>query len=358
MKRIYFQLLFLLILGCEVQAQTSFIDTKLNDYCRATLEKTLEQWDGEINEACVCVMRSSGELLADAGVGYYKGKCKRIHGLSTEAIPCGISRLVLFQAMMDVLSPDYEVDTGQGVYRDSVTCCQIEDDNAAKGGYGRLSLTKCVGLSDVGIILGLEAAFNGNMVRYATSLMRTGIFFTNEYYDYAESYKEQIWRPCAVMYNNPYSTLQQLAWVNAVNNGKIMLRTDYTSSTTPVSEIENKKGLHALREAMRLTVTEGLGKEMNSPYTSVYGHTYVGQPDLLNCRPLYAYACFPFEGGTPSYSIAVYLSKHDRPSGVRIPTQIARKIIDYMCSHGYIEKGKSVTTQSKSLKLHRAEKGR
>lgn len=136
-----------------------------------------------------------------------------------------------------------------------------------------------------------------------------------------------------------------------------MLRTDNSSSTTPI-EIENKKGLQALKEAMFLTVKEGLGKQMGSPYTNVYGHVYACPPDVINCRALYAFACFPFE--YPGYTIAVYVNKHDKPSGVRIPSKIAREIIDYMCTHGYIEKGKfeTVTTLSKSLKYHRAEKGR
>lgn len=342
-----------------MHAQTSFIDTNLNDYCRACLETTMKEWDGEIIEGCICVMNPTGELIADVDFEFHNGKCRPIPGLSTEAIPCGITRLVLFLATLDVLPSDFEVDTEQGVYIDSLTGCQIEDNNAAKGGYGRLSLSKCVGLSDVGVIKSVQAAFNRDMALFAKSLMRTGIFFTNEYDDYAESYKEHMWSSCDIIYNNPYTTLQQLAWVNAISNqGKIMLRTDDTSSATPVFEIENKRGLQALREAMRLTVIEGLGKEMNSPYTSVYGHVYACPRDIINCYPLFAYGCFPFKEGTPSYSIAVYLLKHDKPAGVRLPAKVVREIIDYMSTHGYIEKGTSetVTTSSKPLKYHPAER--
>lgn len=332
-------LLIVLFLVNKLNAQTGcFIDSDLQAYSRTVMESTMKEWDEDINEAGVCVVKSSGEVLADVGIGYHKGKFKTIPGLNRESIPCGITRLVLFDAMLDVLSPDFEVEYGDG----------------------RLPLKRCVE-SDSTTIKALEISFKEDMGRFGSAVRKTGIFFENVSEDYnVESDKDQLWNPCAILYHNPFSLYQQVAWINGrvANHGKILLRFDTSSPVEPICVIK-KHGENELWDAMLLSVKEGTGRVLDSPYAAVGGHLNVSPRDGLNCRALTAFACFGIKGEAPAFTIGVYINKHAQPAEGCLPASIVKDIINFMAKHGYLTRTNdnvSETATIETKKYHPAER--
>lgn len=355
MKRISLQLLLLLILGCEVKAQTSFIDTKLNDYCRATLEKTVEEWNGEINEAAVCVMKSSGELIVDIGLGYQKGKFKTIPTLNSEGIPCGITRGVQFLALMQELRPDFVIDIDGGKYFDSLSNCYIIDENC---NYTNITLSKSVDVSNVAIYKAVEHAYKRDINSYAGALFKTGIFF-NTTDDGLHA--NEMWRPCEIMgMGSPFSMFQQVAWCSGVllNQGRIVLRFSDSDSPEPVCTVKSsKRAIEELRKAMVLAVDSGSARLLRTPGLSVGALLNVSEPDVVQCHAVTGCICLQGMDGT-GYTIGLYVLKHG-PARREMVTNILRKVIDYMVTEGYmINANNTVNIDSMRPKYHAAEKGR
>lgn len=320
--------LVFLLLGLGLEAQT-LIDQPLQQYARNALIDGIKVYGEDVNEAgLVIIQANTGNVLANVSIGQYKGKVKDIPYGNSETIPSGISRAVLYLSMMGILEPSYVLETGNGIYTDSVMGCTITDISS----FGSLTLKKSFDVSDVGIYKALEVAFGKNMSRYGRALKKTGIFFSG-----ISNIKEdcdpdcyQTWSPCDIMgYRSPYSLLQQASWINMVaNGGDLLLRLNENDPVMPICKVQNKAGLDSLASAMLEAVEHGTAKKMQSEYTRVAGIVNVSPPDALNCRATFAAAFWPYEA--PQYTIAVYVNKHDFPAGRVIPSRIAGRIIKYM----------------------------
>ena len=332
MNRQVISLVFILF-GLGVEAQT-LIDRNLQQYARQTLIDGIKIFGDDVNQAGVVIMEvSSGNVIANVSIGKLRGEVKDIPDGNREAIPVGISRAVLYLSMMGHLSPDYFVETDDGLYNDSITGCVIEDLSHKRGGYGTLTLKRALDLSDVGIYKAVETAFKRDMGQYGAAVRKTGIFFEN--YDnesdvYEETDSWSFWSPCDIIgYRSPFSLYQQTAWVNMVaNHGKILMRFNENDSNNPICEVKNKAGLDSLASAMFETVEYGTGLKMKSSYIRVAGIVNVSPPDVINCRGCFAAAFFPYE--KPRYTIGVFVNKHDKPAGRNIASKISGNIIEYM----------------------------
>ncbi len=353
----------LLFLNVGIKAQSSFIDYNLQEYARKTLVAGIKEWGDDISQAGLCIMKSSGEVIVDINIGKFRGKVKDIPGGNGEGLPCAISRAVLYLSLMDVFTPDYIVNIGEGVYKDSLTGCQINDCNFGKR-YGRLTLQKCMDLSNVGIMVSLDSAFNRNITKYGISLRKTGIMFhdVDDEVD-NETNSWQLWSPCDVIgMNSPFTVYQQTAWVNMVGNGgKLLMRFNNSDDMRPIYEIKTESGLKSLREAMHLVVTEGTGKTMDSHLTSTAGIVDVSRPDVINCRSCAAIAFFPYDQlCSNKYTIGVFINKHDFPANRSMAGEVIRHIIDYMVQHNYLartdEKKEMKEPEITNVKLHPAER--
>lgn len=326
-------ILALTILAVGVKAQT-LADSSLEQFARQALVEGIKDFGNDINQAGVVIMEvNTCNVLANVSIGQLRGKVKDIPDGNSEVVPAGISRAVLFLSMMGRLSPDFLVETGDGLYKDSITGCVIEDLSHKRGGFGTLTLKKALDLSDVGIYKAIETAFKRNMGQYGAAVRKTGIFFDN-CDDEADNYQEidswGYWSPCDIIgYRSLFSLYQQTAWVNMVaNQGKILMRFNENDSTTPICEVKNKAGLDSLASAMFETVEHGTGHKMKSSYTSVAGIVNVSPPDVINCRGCFAAAFLPYD--KPRYTIGVFVNKHDKPVSRNIASKIAGRIIDFM----------------------------
>lgn len=326
------QIVFALVLiAIGVKAQT-LADASLESFVRQALVDGIKVYGDDVNAAGVVVMEAnSGNVVCNVNIGHFRGEIKDIPNGNEESVPSGIGRAALYLSMMGTLSPDFVVDTDDGLYTDSITGCSIVDSNHSRGGYGRLTLKKAFDMSDVGIIKAVETAFNRDMGRYGAAIRKTGVFFANkDEYDYYETDSWNPWIPCDILgYRSPYSLLQQTAWVNMVaNGGYLKLRMDKKDSTQPICEVKDKAGLDSLRSAMFEAVEHGTGIKMRSLKTYVAGLVNVSPADHINCRACFAAAFWPYQ--SPQYTIGVWVNKHDKPAGRNIASKIAGNIIEYM----------------------------
>ena len=325
--------LVFVLLGLGVNAQT-LVDPKLEQYARQALVDGIKDYGDDVNQAGVVIMEvNTGNVVANVSLGQFRGKVKDIPDGNSEAVPPGISRAVLYLSMIDILGPNFVVETGNGLYIDSISGCSITDISYKHGGFGTLTLKKAFDLSDVGIYKAVETAFKRNIGQYGAAMRKTGIFFEN-YDDETDTYQDTdswgYWSPCDIIgYRSPFSLYQQTAWVNMVaNQGKLLMRFNENDSTTPICEVKNKAGLDSLASAMFEAVEYGTGIKMKSSYIRIAGIVNVSPPDVINCRGCFAAAFFPYDN--PRYTIGVFVNKHDRPAGRNIASKIAGNIIEYM----------------------------
>lgn len=322
------------LLGFGVKAQT-LIDSDLQQYVRQTLIEGIKEYGDDVNEAGVVIMEvKTGNVIANVSIGQFRGKVKDIPDGNSEAVPAGISRAVLYLSMIDILGSNFIVETGNGLYIDSISGCSITDISYKYGGFGALTLKKAFDLSDVGIIKAAEIAFKKNMGRYGTALKKTGIFFENYDEDNDTIQDEEAWDywpSCEIIgyRRSPFSLYQQTAWINMVaNQGKLVMRFDNNDPTAPICEVKNKAGIDSLASAMFETVEYGTGRKMKSKYIRVAGLVNVSPADAINCRGCFAAAFFPY--GNPKYTIGLFVNKHDKPVGRNVASKIAGRIIDFM----------------------------
>ena len=353
-----------MLLGFGVEAQT-LVDSKLEQFARKELLEGISIFGDDVNQVGIVIMEvNSGNVIANISIGQYHGVVKDIPEGNNDAIPAGISRAVLYLSIVDILGPDFIVETGKGLYVDSISGCTITDMRYNHGGYGALTLKKAFDVSDVGIINAVETAFNKNMGQYGPALRKTGILF-EDYDDETTSYQEtsswRPWVPCDIIgYSSPFSLYQQTAWVNMVaTRGKLVFRLNKDDPTTPICEVKNKAGFDSLASAMFETVEHGTGLKMRSNYVHVAGLTNVSPADGLDCRGCFSAAFFPYEN--PQYTIGVFVNKHDLPAGRKIPSEIAGKIIDYMVENflhlkDNREKDEAFAAPSIPPKYHPSEK--
>lgn len=322
------------ILAVGVKAQT-LADSSLELFARQALVDGIKDYGDDVNQAGVVIMEvNTGNVIANVSIGQFRGEVKDIPDGNNEAVPPGISRAVLYLSMIDILGPNFVVETGIGLYIDSISGCSITDISYKHGGFGTLTLKKAFDLSDVGIIKAAEIAFNRNMGRYGAALKKTGILFEN-IDDDNDSFQEDdswdYWPSCEIIgyRRSPFSLCQQTAWINMVaNQGKLMMRFNESDPTTPICEVKNKASIDSLASAMFEAVEYGTGSKMKSKYIRVAGLVNVSPADATNCRGCFAAAFFPYD--KPQYTIGLYVNKHDRPAGRNIASKIAGRIIDFM----------------------------
>lgn len=322
------------ILAVGVKAQT-LADSSLELFARQALVDGIKDYGDDVNQAGVVIMEvNTGNVIANVSIGQFRGEVKDIPDGNNEAVPPGISRAVLYLSMIDILGPNFVVETGIGLYIDSISGCSITDISYKHGGFGTLTLKKAFDLSDVGIIKAAEIAFNRNMGRYGAALKKTGILFEN-IDDDNDSFQEDdswdYWPSCEIIgyRRSPFSLYQQTAWINMVaNQGKLMMRFNESDPTTPICEVKNKASIDSLASAMFEAVEYGTGSKMKSKYIRVAGLVNVSPADATNCRGCFAAAFFPYE--KPRYTIGVFVNKHDKPAGRNIASKIAGNIIEYM----------------------------
>ena len=315
----------LLLIGIETNAQ-SLIDKEIDSIASEALTEGVYycQEDALLYAGVLVMEVATGNVVADVSLFYKDGEfIKNPYG-NMQPVPSGLGLSVLYLAMMPQADPSMVIDTGDGMYIDSYGYT-ITDHNHKRGGYGMMDLKHSyIRNSDIGMLKAAETVFGRDMKKLSEAMKGTAISMggrvTTGYGVNWQSYD-------VLGYSTSMSLLQQVCWINAVAGGKLLVRTDEKDTTTPYDTINHSEALDSLRSAMRETVTNGMGRIMNSEYVSVAGMKIVSQENADGYRGQFAAAYFPYE--KPEYTIGVYILRKGN-KGSANPSYVAKNIIDWM----------------------------
>lgn len=352
MKEIIICLAFM-FLSLNLNAQ-SFIDQQTEQIARQALAEGTASYSADIEYASIVVIETkTGKLLANVATKYEDTEPVDWQEGNNDAVPSGLTRAAIYLALTGYVKPELEIDTGNGTYTDSISRCSIRDLSEKWGGYGLLTLDECLDKSNVGMIKASEIAFHKNAKRFSRALYETGILFGSEPYDdNGMDEEENAWRPCEIMGYNPYSLLQQAAWVNMVaNGGRMVLRETENDDKRPIFTIRNREGLKCLRMAMEKIVKQGTGQHMQCDSVRVAGLTNATVTTIPNTYYCFATAFFPAE--SPRYTVAAYVTKRNLPAGRMLASKIVGQVINGMVGNGFLKKS---TSDKTPRRIHPAEK--
>lgn len=320
----YFLLLTLTFLPFEGGAQ-SLIDTCLQRYALGVLAEQIGQLTDVKYAGLVVQESSTGNVIANVSLLLRQGEFVKGPSNSTP-FPTPLGRAVLY---MCINNPNIVVDGTGGVYKDSEGQV-IKDHNAAHGGYGELDLLHgFIYNSDVCSLKASERVFDKDAKKLAVEINRTGILFgarASEKYGRWSSYD------ILGFSNSSMSLIQSAAWLTAVAGGRLVIRLTASDSGEPYDTIFNQRGRLSLLAAMRLHVTEGLGRSLNSDEVSVAGLTNVSPPTAEGYRSYFAAAIVPY-CEKPIYTICIQILSR---KGSARPATAVKKICEYLHSRDFI----------------------
>lgn len=353
MKKVLLSLSLFLHMGIQAQ---SLIDNELERVTKQVVCDMIEEDIApDIDYVGVVILDETGAVKCNVSLKYDSiTKFKDDLGGNGRYYYTGLGRSLLYMCLVPKYKSAFDVvDTGNGIYNDSISGGVVLDSSWKRGGFLAIDLKRAQDRSDVAMIKAAEACFNRSMARLGREMQRTGAFLGASVCENEQAFwdNQQV-----IGYTTRMSLLQQTAWVNALYTGKIQMRFDETDSMEPIDVISNKLGCDSLRSAMEEAVTEGLCRWMNSDLVRVAGMSNVSPPDVLNNYGCFAACILPADN--PAYSIGVYVNKQNRPAGRALPSQIARELIDWIAKN-YLHRQAETNTSSdfpKRRGRHPAEK--
>lgn len=178
------------------------------------------------------------------------------------------------------------VDVGNGIY--STNEVEIKDHNWHRGGYGKITLKEgLAGSSEIAAYKTIEKAF-GSEQAYQAQLKKMGINLDS------------------------LNTLKMLTIYNEIaKNGNIA----------------SKVNTNSLKQALKYSVTNGLGLSAKSEKVQVAGKT--GALQLEDGSYIVEF-CGYFPADNPQYSIIVSINKEGLPAAGFMAGEVFRQIVDYM----------------------------
>lgn len=178
------------------------------------------------------------------------------------------------------------VDVGNGIY--STNEIEIKDHNWHRGGYGKITLKEgLAGSSEIAVYKTIEKAF-GSEQAYQAQLKKMGINLDS------------------------LNTLKMLTIYNEIaKNGNIA----------------SKANTDSLKQALKYSVTNGLGLSAKSEKVQVAGKT--GALQLEDGSYIVEF-CGYFPADNPQYSIIVSINKEGLPAAGFMAGEVFRQIVDYM----------------------------
>ena len=178
------------------------------------------------------------------------------------------------------------VDVGNGIY--STNEVEIKDHNWHRGGYGKITLKEgLAGSSEIAAYKTIEKAF-GSEQAYQSQLKKMGINLDS------------------------LNTLKMLTIYNEIaKNGNIA----------------SKVNTDSLKQALKYSVTNGLGLSAKSEKVQVAGKT--GALQLEDGSYIVEF-CGYFPADNPQYSIIVSINKEGLPAAGFMAGEVFRQIVDYM----------------------------
>lgn len=292
-----FNLLIVLSLGMVILSCTnwknkttsniSVIDGTLQSKSTSILENNLSELNALSGQAIIMEVQT-GQIKAMVGLERKDSAnyqpCENLPQTQSLGLIQPISILAALETGKVKLSDT--VDVGNGIY--STNEIEIKDHNWHRGGYGKITLKEgLAGSSEIAVYKTIEKAF-GSEQAYQAQLKKMGINLDS------------------------LNTLKMLTIYNEIaKNGNIA----------------NKANTDSLKQALKYSVTNGLGLSAKSEKVQVAGKTGALQ---LEDGSYNVEFCGYFPADNPQYSIIVSINKEGLPAAGFMAGEVFRQIVDYM----------------------------
>lgn len=229
------------------------------------------------------------------------------------AYPVVLRGVVYLAVMEQGDCRDDALNTGTGVFVQTNTLRPekpdtIRDWNWKLGGSGMMTVQNgFIHNSDITAAISIEKYLPDGYASMDSCLKDQGLRYKETFTDYSTMQQIRV------------SPEEMLKWLNAISKKSLE---NYSETTQAM-----------LQEALRLHVTEGVGKSARSELqaVSLNGMNVVSKADSIGSRTLSFIGYFPSE--SPKYSIYVECHKNRLPASVGIPSTIARHIAEWITEY-------------------------
>ena len=314
--------------GCDV---ITTIDVDMQDIAEKALVDQLETLNA-VSGVAVVMEVATGDVKANvnmtrAGDGhYYEMRNSSVSNLMEPGSTFKTASIMV--ALEDgYITPDYEVDTGNGVV--NMHGSFMKDWNWYRGGYGKIDVTRIMEVSsNVGVSTIIDRFYKDNPQKFVDGLKRMSIDkpldlgFVGEASPRILGPKERYFAKTtlpwmSIGYETMFPPIYLLNFYNAIANNGTMVKPKFVKAIMKdgevikefPTEIVNPKicsdtTLMQIRTILRKVVSEGLAKPAGSKQFNVSGKTGTAQVALAKEGYLVSF-CGYFPSEAPQYSCIV-----------------------------------------------------
>lgn len=275
------------ILNKHETKHTSAIDSALHVKATSILENKLSELNALSGQAIIMEVQT-GQIKAMVGLERKDSATYQPSENLPQTQTLGLIQPISILAALETgkVKLSDTVDVGNGIY--STNEVEIKDHNWHRGGYGKITLKEgLAGSSEIAAYKTIEKAF-GSEQAYQSQLKKMGINLDS------------------------LNTLKMLTIYNEIaKNGNIASKTNIDS----------------LKQALKYSVTNGLGLSAKSEKVQVAGKT--GALQIEDGSYIVEF-CGYFPADNPQYSIIVSINKEGLPAAGFMAGEVFRQIVDYM----------------------------
>ena len=280
MKRTIYLAIALLMAAVSSKAQEYYFDSDTEKAISTLLQNKVKELSGNGGEVYV-METQTGRIIAKVKSGNTTDNEEWL----------GFYFAPTYLALLETgkVHPTDTFDTGTGVYKDTY------DHNWRRGGYGELTLEDALMQSSkIGLIKATEKVGSIDLTKYIDG--------------------HDIW---AI-----------LTFYTTVANGGIMVQPIGWGNTIVKNEqIASKENIAHLQRALRLNVTDRLGKQANSTKTEIAAK---GRSFKLNSNTTRMEYFGYFPAASPKYTVAVVIEKDGMPAGSALCAPLFKDIAEIL----------------------------
>ena len=263
------------------------IDSALHVKATSILENKLSELNALSGQAIIMEVQT-GQIKAMIGLERKDSATYRTSENLPQTQTLGLIQPISILAALETgkVKLSDTVDVGNGIY--STNEVEIKDHNWHRGGYGTITIQQGLAVSsEIAAYKTIEKAF-GSEQAYQAQLKKMGINLDS------------------------LNTLKMLTIYNEIaKNGNIA----------------SKANTDSLKQALKYSVTNGLGLSAKSEKVQVAGKT--GALQLEDGSYIVEF-CGYFPADNPQYSIIVSINKEGLPAAGFMAGEVFRQIVDYM----------------------------
>ena len=350
--------------GCDIQTT---LDVSMQDICEKALVDKLREINAYTG-VVVLMEVATGEIKAMVNMS--RGNDGNYYEMNSNAISDMLEPGSTFKtasimvALEDgYITPDTEVDTGNGVMM--MHGSRMRDHNWARGGYGKINVTRILEVSsNIGVSYLIDKYYHNNPQRFVDGLKRMSIDqplhmqIRGEGKPNIRGPKERYFAKTtlpwmSIGYETQIPPMNILTFYNAIANNGTMVRPKLVKAALkdgqiveeyPTEVINPKicsdRTLEQIRDILEKVVSQGLAKPAGSKQFHVSGKTGTAQISQgasgykSGMMKYLVSFCGYFPSEAPKYSMIVSIQKPGLPaSGGQMAGSVFGKIAERVYAH-------------------------